>query len=76
QYIDAKVLKKASFNDCQHIAYACVYNCDVVVSWNFKHLVNLKTMAGVKGVNALSGYKEMFICTPTILIEGGVEDDT
>jgi predicted nucleic acid-binding protein len=76
QYLDAKILKKKSFDDCQHIAYACVYNCDMLVSWNFKHMVNVKTISGVKAANALAGYREMPIYTPTILISGGSDDDS
>ena len=75
-YLEAEVLKKKSFDDCQHIAYACVYNCDMLISWNFKHLVNVKTISGVKSVNALAGYKEMPIYTPTMIIAGGTEDDS
>ncbi|MCL2048884.1 MAG: type II toxin-antitoxin system VapC family toxin [Defluviitaleaceae bacterium] len=76
KYLEAGILGKKSFDDCQHIAYACVYNCDMLVSWNFKHLVNIKTISGVKGVNALAGYREMPIYTPTILISGGADDDS
>jgi predicted nucleic acid-binding protein len=76
KYLAAGILQQKSFDDCQHIAYACVYNCDILVSWNFKHLVNIKTISGVKSVNALAGYREMPIYTPTILISGGMEDDT
>jgi len=76
QYLEAGVLRKKSFDDCQHIAYACVHNCDMIISWNFKHMVNYKTISGVKSVNALAGYKEMPIYTPTILISGGADDDT
>jgi predicted nucleic acid-binding protein len=76
QYLAAGVLRKKSFDDCQHVAYACVYNCDVLLSWNFKHLVNHKTISGVKSVNALAGYKEMLIYTPTILVSGGTDDET
>ena len=76
RYLDAKILKEKNLDDCQHIAYACVYGCDMVISWNFKHLVNYKTITGVKGVNALAGYREMLIYTPTILVEGSTEDDT
>jgi len=39
--------------------YACVYNCDMIISWNFKYMVNIKTILGVKSVNAFVGYKEM-----------------
>jgi predicted nucleic acid-binding protein len=70
QYVQAGVLSTKNFVDCQHIAYACVYNCDIIVSWNFGHMVNYKTINGVKAVNALMGYKEMPIYSPTMLISG------
>ena len=76
RYIDAEILRRNSYDDCQHIAYACAYSCDMIVSWNFKHLVNVKTITGVRGVNALAGYREMPIYSPTMLIEGGAEDDS
>jgi len=76
QYLKAGILPPRSARDRQHIAYACVYNCDMIVSWNFEHMVNYKTISGVKSVNALAGYKEMPIYTPTILISGGASDDT
>jgi len=75
-YLDAGILREKSFDDCQHIAYACSNDCDMLISWNFKHLVNFKTISGVKSVNARAGYKEMPIYTPTMLVEGGNEDDT
>jgi predicted nucleic acid-binding protein len=69
-YIEAEILREKNFDDCQHIAYACVYNCDIIVSWNFRHMVNHRTISGVKSVNALAGYREMLIYSPTMLIEG------
>jgi hypothetical protein len=36
-------------------------------------MVNIKTISRVKSVNALAGYKEMPIYTPTMLIEGAEE---
>jgi predicted nucleic acid-binding protein len=73
--IDLNVLKQKSFVDCQHIANAIVSGCDVIVSWNFRHIVNHKTIMGVKAVTALEGYNDLLIYAPTILIEGD-EDDT
>ena len=70
QYLKAGILPPKSVRDRQHIAYACVYSCDMIISWNFKHMVNYTTMSGVKSVNALAGYKEMPIYTPTMLTEG------
>ncbi len=68
RYLEAGILPEKSGRDRQHIAYACVYMCDMIVSWNFKHLVNYKTISSVKGVNAFTGYREMPIYSPTMLI--------
>lgn len=76
KYVDAGILSKKSLNDCRHIANACVSGCDMLVSWNFRHLVKYKTIAGVKGVNALAGYREMPIYKPSFLVEGELENDT
>ena len=76
RYLQAGILPKKSTRDRQHIAYACVYNCDMIVSWNFEHMVNYRTISGVRGANALAGYKEMPIYSPLMLISGGASDDT
>ena len=74
QYIAAKILRPKDYNDCLHIAYTRIYNCDMLISWNFEHLVNYKTVAGVKSVNALAGYDETRIYPPSMLI-GGNENE-
>lgn len=68
-YLKNHVLGQKSIDDCRHIAFAVIYNCDVIVSWNFKHLVNYKTMSKVKIVNAMNLYGEISIISPTMLIE-------
>jgi predicted nucleic acid-binding protein len=73
--VDLNILKQKSIDDCQHIANAIVSGCDGIVSWNFKHIVNPKTQAGVKAVAALEGYHDLYIYTPTFFI-GGEENDT
>ena len=75
RFIDLGVLREKSFDDCQHIAAAITSECDAIVSWNFKHIVNHKTIMGVKAVTALEGYSDVLIYTPSILI-GGEKDDT
>jgi hypothetical protein len=42
--IDLGILRQESFDDCQHIAAAIISACDVIVSWNFKHMVNIRTI--------------------------------
>jgi predicted nucleic acid-binding protein len=68
------ILKQKSFLDCQHIANAIVSGCDAIVSWNFRHIVNHKTMMGVKAVTALEGYADLLIYPPNMLIEGENDD--
>ena len=68
--VELGILRDKSIDDCQHIAAAIVSGCDVIVSWNFKHIVNHKTIQGVKAVTAITGYPEILIYTPTILIGG------
>ena len=75
RFVDLAILKEKSFDDCQHIAAAITSECDVIVSWNFQHIVNLKTMSGVRAITALEGYDDLLICTPSTLI-GGEDDDT
>ena len=69
KFIDFGVLKKKSFEDCQHIAAAILSNCDIIVSWNFKHIVNVKTIRGIKVVTTLEGYKDILIYPPSALLE-------
>ncbi len=69
QIINMGVLTKKSFDDCQHIGVAVVNNCDCIVSWNFKHIVNIKTIQGIRAITNLEGYKRIEIWSPTVLLE-------
>ena len=71
EYITGGVLKEKSYADCLHIAFAVVYNCDIIISWNFKHLVNYMTINKVKIVNATNHYKEINIMPPINATGGG-----
>ena len=74
KYIDAKVVGKTSRADCQHIAIATLCNADILVSWNFKHIVNLDRIRGYNGINFQNGYKMIEIRTPKEIIKYGNED--
>ena len=75
KFIDFGILKKKSFDDCRHIATAIMAGCDIITSWNFKHIVNVKTVRGVKTITTLEGYKDLLIYPPSVLLEGDDEDD-
>ena len=68
KFIDNGILKKKSFDDCQHIAAAILSDCDIIVSWNFKHIVNVKTIRGIKVITTVEGYKDLLIYPPTALL--------
>jgi hypothetical protein len=71
KYCSEGIIPKKYLDDALHIAAATVSACDVIVSWNFSHIVKLATVRGVKGINLLLGYRELEILTPDSFIEGG-----
>lgn len=64
KYIAEKVVGKTSRADCQHIALATINKVDVLVSWNFKHIVNLERIRGYNSINFREGYQMTEIRTP------------
>lgn len=68
EYIAASVVGKTSRADCQHIAMATIVHADVLVSWNFKHIVNLDKIRGYNGINYQLGYNMIEIRTPKEVI--------
>lgn len=67
-YIKEGVVGRTSRNDCFHIALATINNADILVSWNFKHIVNVMRIRGYNAVNLLNGYKSIDIRSPKELI--------
>ena len=73
-YFKNNILKEKDKSDLLHISYAVVNNIDCIVSWNFKHFVNLKTTKLVNSTNIMLNYITVNIITPQ-MITGGVEDE-
>jgi len=69
EYIKENVVGKTSYPDCLHIAIATLQKVDVLVSWNFKHIVNLKRIRGYNSVNLKSGHGLLEIRSPKELID-------
>ena len=63
-YVAGGVLTATMRADAQHIAIATVGRVDVLVSWNFKHIVNLQRIHGYNSVNLRKGYPMIEIRTP------------
>lgn len=64
QYIEEKVVGQTSFADCLHIALATVNHSDYLISWNFRHIVNVTRIRGYNSINIKNGYKELDIRSP------------
>ena len=71
EYISEKVVGKTSFADCLHIALATINRADLLVSWNFKHIVNIERIRGYNSVNIKNGYKQLEIRSPRELMDYG-----
>ena len=64
QYAQRAALPAKSYNDLLHIALATVADVDVLVSWNFKHIVRLEKILVFNGINMELGYKQLQIYSP------------
>lgn len=69
EYIEEEVVGETSYADCLHIALATIYQADVLVSWNFKHIVNIDRIRGYNSINLKNGYKQLEIRSPRELMK-------
>ncbi|MHA4809913.1 type II toxin-antitoxin system VapC family toxin [Flavitalea flava] len=67
-YLAEKVVGKTSRVDCFHIALATIHQVDILVSWNFKHIVNVQRIRGYNAVNMKLGYPTIDIRSPKEII--------
>ena len=69
KYINEKVVRQTSFDDCVHIAIATINKADILVSWNFKHIVNVYRIRGYNSVNLRSNYPSLEIRSQKEIID-------
>jgi predicted nucleic acid-binding protein len=72
-YLAQKVVPVDYTDDARHVAVCAVARIDYLVSWNFKHLANVRRESGFNAVNLLQGYRPVRIVAPTFLIHGHEE---
>ncbi len=63
-YLKDGVIAENSLSDARHIAIASMERVDVLVSWNFKHIVNLNRIHLINSVNLKLGYPILEIRSP------------
>ncbi len=63
-YVERGIFSERDINDALHVAIASFYEISYVVSWNFEHLVKVKTRRWVNSINILEGFREIEIISP------------
>jgi hypothetical protein len=72
-YMERSVLGQRFINDMLHIALATISEVDVLVSWNFKHIVRLDKIRLFNAVNIEQGYKPLTIYSPREVISDATD---
>jgi predicted nucleic acid-binding protein len=67
-YVNEKVVGETSLSDCLHIATATLNKVDLLVSWNFKHIVNIYRIRGYNAINLREGYINLNIHSPKEIV--------
>lgn len=67
-YLEACVLGPARSNDAHHVALATIARADLMISWNFKHILHFEKIRGFNAVNLLEGYAAIEIHSPKEII--------
>ncbi|MCA9460161.1 MAG: hypothetical protein KC550_06445 [Nanoarchaeota archaeon] len=69
-YINNKVIPEKKKEDAYHIAISTVFEFDVLLSWNFRHLANIQRNVKINSLNRTKGYlKELRITTPLEVLD-------
>ena len=72
-YLEAGIVTSRSALDALHVAVATVLACDLIISWNFRHIVHFQKIPLYNAVNQQHGYRAIAIHSPLEVI--GDEDE-
>ena len=67
-YLSAGVVTQKSTDDATHVALATTSGCEMIVSWNFKHIVHFQKIPKYNAVNALNGHHSINIYSPSSVV--------
>jgi predicted nucleic acid-binding protein len=68
EYVHYGAVPGNYLEDALHIAIAVLNDLDYLLSWNFKHIVRIKTKTVVRMVNTLNNLRQIEILTPAELL--------
>jgi len=67
EYVLRGIIPVKHIEDAVHIAVTTVNSLDILASWNFEHIVKLKTKREVNAINVLLGYNQIEIVELSML---------
>ncbi|OHD13346.1 MAG: hypothetical protein A2086_14670 [Spirochaetes bacterium GWD1_27_9] len=69
KYISNKIIPESKFDDALHIAICSIYDFDILLSWNFKHIANIKKQIQINIINMQESFlKELYLVNPLEVI--------
>jgi hypothetical protein len=75
-YLAHQLMPVEAMGDAHHLALASYHRCDMLVTWNCKHIANANKLANIRRVNALLGLETPVLATPLQLLEKDDESET
>lgn len=74
-YLQAGIVSERFATDALHVALATVAEASMIVSWNFRHIVNFQRIPKYNAVNKLHGYHDIAIYSPLEVIQHEDQED-
>ena len=70
RFVDEAVVPKRRIDDARHVACAVVNEIDLLVSWNYRHIANVRKAEAFHAVSVLAGFSgNLQIHTPLEVLE-------
>ena len=74
-YLGHRLMPREALGDAYHLALASYHHCDMLVTWNCKHIANANKFRHIRRVNGLLGLETPALVTPLELLEGDDEKE-
>ena len=74
-YLEHKLMPREAIGDADHLALASLWACDMLVTWNCRHLANANKTAHIRRVKALLGLRTPLLVTPLELLNQDDESE-
>jgi predicted nucleic acid-binding protein len=63
-YFNEKVFSKSQDADARHVSISTIHRIPTIISWNFRHLVNVARRRMINGINVINGYPLIDVISP------------